>query len=348
MTDRWTGSVGTTVDLKSIVPTNRQTGLVGTMLDLVIVTSSTYPVTGTATTRQTVRLDLLTCTSRLYSNLETLTYTGLEALTYAQLEQICTPSSLPGSVIVATSQTTALRLTAMRPLTRTITQAQSVTRVIDRIYQRVLTAVQGQSVVPSRIYTLALSIPKNRAPTTQVSLLRQFSRATLARAATQPRMVRQISLTRAVSQSTSAHIAGLPVKLSAATAVQSRSLALSRAISLIRTIQQVTAAVVPRVSQLAPSVTVSNVLDCRQAVSLTRATSQATAVSIQASNVTPRYFITLSLTQGQAMSLQTASTGAPAKVFQVCPSRTIIFPMCQRAAHFQAPRRAVRFTVEVR
>src|SRR5215467_10532557 len=142
MTDRWTGSVGTTVDLKSIVPTNRQTGLVAATIDLGVVVSSTYPVTGTAKIGQTVRLNLLTCTSRPYSNLETLTYTGLEALTYAQLEQICTPSTLPGSVIVAATQATGLRLSAMRPLTRTITQAQSVTRVINRIYQRVLTAVQ--------------------------------------------------------------------------------------------------------------------------------------------------------------------------------------------------------------
>jgi|SRR5215471_283559 len=347
MTDRRTGSVGVNVDLSNAA-VDRRTGSVGLTVDLAIVTTNTYPRTGTATVAQTLKMSLLTCTLRPYSNLETLTYTGLETLSYAQLEQLCTTSTLPGSVILAATQSTAIRLSLLYPIARTVTQAQTVARIINRIYQRVLTTVQGQSVVPSRIYTLTLSIPKNRAPTTQVSLLRQFSRSVSAGATTQPRLMRQISLIRSVSQSTSAHISGLPVKLTGVNTIQARSLALGRVISLVRTIVQPTLAVLPRVVDLMPRAEVATVLNQTQAVSLTCSTTLVTALSIQSANVTPRYFITLTLTQPQTLTLQTVSTGAPARVFQVCPARTIIFPMCQRAAHFQAPRRGVRFTVEVR
>jgi len=322
--------------------TDRQTGSLGAMVDLAVVTTVSYPLARTVSQAVSVSSIYLVCVPRQYAQLETLNYAQLEALNYGQLEILCTPGSSPLSATQAQSVTLISHRIVARLVS--LTQAQSSSLATNRLFARVVNATQAQSVRSSRIYNLLLTLTT----TTVVSLQRQFTQILSVNSPTSPRLVRQIFLTRSLSQATSARITGLPVKLTLITVSQTRSLALGRAISLMRTLQQGTVSLLRQLLQLAPSVTVSTILNRTQALMLTRATTQAMAVSLQTSNVTPRYFLTLSLSQGQLISLGRASTGVPARVFQVCPSRTIIFPMCQRAAHFQAPRRGVRFTVEVR
>jgi hypothetical protein len=131
MTDRRTGSVGVSVDLKVAPVTDRRTGWVGVSLDIQVANSP-------------------------YSCLEQFTYGQLEAYTYDQLEHLCPtgPTTYPISVTAAQAQTVSLSTSYIPaaavtyPIAVTAVQAQAVVLAtsVYRVYARTVTAVQTQAV----------------------------------------------------------------------------------------------------------------------------------------------------------------------------------------------------------
>jgi len=229
--------------------------------------------------------------------------------------------------------------------------AQSVVGSIGHGYQRTVSTTQ--SVIALRIprlFRITVSLttkPKPFLQAQQVRLGPLVLRVRSTTEATSPRLVRQVRLTRTLTQATSARIVGLPVKLTIVSTVQARSLALGQFVRLTLSTFQRTAATLPRVLSLAPSVVVQTLLGRQQAIVLTRQLVQPTAVSLLAQNVTPRLFIILATTQAQQVAIASAGTGMTAHAFMVS-TRKMDFALRQRTGEFVVGRRDIRFTVEAR
>jgi len=232
-------------------------------------------------------------------------------------------------------------------LTRTVTQAQSVAGAFGRGFLRTVTAVQGQAVSLRKTLQLRRALTGSHRIQTRVALAGSPNRLLRITRPTTVRLVRQIRLTRAVTQGQSVTLGGIPVQLLLLSTVQTRSLALGRVISLIRGIVQGTAAILPRGSSIERTIVQPTLLARTQAADLTRSISQAQLVSLEVLDVTPFYEIVVSTTVGQQVALSQTGTGASAKHFVVA-GRDANFVVGPRRADFAVARRGVRFTVEVR
>jgi hypothetical protein len=249
-----------------------------------------------------------------------------------------------GTHALQATQATQVSLGRQVTLTRTIGQAQSVSRAVGQGYQRTLSTTQAQALSLRKSTQIARSVTVG----TALSLARGAFRVLSAVQATQATVIQQVRLTRALAQAQALSVTRMRVVLATVATSVGQSLALRRAVTLTRSIAQAQAPYVVRAFGLVPTIVQPTLVQLGQAVRLRRNLVQPLLATLNLLPVTKRYQITVSIQVRQSLSLARATTGKPARVFTVCPSRTIIFPMCQRSAHFAAPRRDVRFTVEVR
>lgn len=249
------------------------------------------------------------------------------------------------SRLVTTTQATSVRLQRQFRLTRLTTQAQAATRSLGKGYQRIVTAIQGTALARQRLVRLTRATTGNRRVQTLVTIAPALARAVRVTVRPTSRLVKQVRLTRSLTVGQAAVLSGVPVQLRAVTAVQTRSLALGRAISLTRAVAQPQLAILQRLLDVVRVAPVLPVLSRVQQVGLTREVAQATAVSLAVRDLTPLVELTLSTTVGQALSLSTAGVGQSARSFVVV-ARSGDFVVADRAEPFTVRRRGVRFTVE--
>jgi len=250
-----------------------------------------------------------------------------------------------GRVLVVT---TSVKLVRTGIVVRALAQAQVASGFIGRGYQRTVATTQAQAVRLQRKFFTTVTLRKQNLQAQSVSLGRVVGRALLALEPTAPRLFRQIRLTRSVAQAHNARIAGLPVKLQGVAAQQTRSLALGRAISLIRSIAQPTFAYTGRQLQQVLVLQEPTSASVQRFTRLTRAMAQPTAVSLTAQNVTPRIFLTLNTSIGQSLHLTQATGGKPARSFEV-DARKGNFTVAGRTGGFKVRgNRGVLFEVEKR
>jgi hypothetical protein len=363
MTDRRTGSVGVTVDLKNTNPNNyRQAGLVAVMVDLsgtpatavsvsaaqstavalssvVIPGGTIYPLTVNAS--QGTALALL-----LQPRYLTVTAAQPTAVT---LEVYRLPTAI--QLTVATSQAIAVSLSTRLQFAVLVTaiQTHAATVAMTRGASVVVATTQSMAVALSKLIAIRRATVGNRRVATSVRLgPRQAGRTRAVTQRTAVRLLQQVRLTRpTLTQPTSASLSGLPVQLEVMSVVQTRSLDLGRVITLTRAVAQATAAYLAGGLDLVLSVAQPTELDRQQAIDLTRAVEQAQAVSLEIVDVTPLYEILVTASVSQSVSLGMSDTGAPAKRF-VVDTRGAEFVVSQRRESFAVPGRRARFVVGVR
>ena len=362
MTDRQVGSVGLNVDL--IPQSQRRLGSVGltveyvpsagggpTLLTVTATQATSIGLAGSASIARTVTLSQSVALRRGYQYIRTLSQPVspllilgarpiLTGVTVGQLPRLQRVTTLTRAISVSAQ----LRLVKSFLLRRAVTQAQALTGAFSHGIQRTVTAVQAQAVSLRKSLQLARS---TSAQSTHVALAGSGARLLQTAQVTAPRLVREIHLTRAITQAQSVSRSGIPVKLLLVSTVQARSLALGRAISLVRSIAQATAAYLPRGLSIERTAIQPTLLSRSQAVTLTRALAQPQLVSLQVRDVTPRLFITVSTTVGQHVSLSQATPGTSARSFAVI-ARGGDFVVVARAGPFRVPARGVVFTVEER
>jgi len=360
MTDRRTASVGVNVDIANLVVSrqtagvgvdadirnlavDRQTAALGVTVDLAVGAGTvTYPLTVTASQAQVATPSYLVCVPRQYGQLETQTYAQLEALTYAELETVC--SAVIPPVLVATTQTQSVRLGQAVSLRRTVGQGQSLSLAMRRVLSWTLTTAQAQAV---RLVK-TLGFVRSVAVHDSLTLASAMTRTLATNQSTSVRLLQQVRLARSLSQPQAATFGGLPVQLRVVSVVQTRSLALLRDVFLIRAIARAQALVLKSDQLLIRTLQSSTLASLVRDTALRRTVSQPTQAALGWQPINPRYQVLVTTQVSQHVALAQATTGKPSRVFTVASCRTIVFPTCQRGAHFQAPRRGVTFTAEVR
>lgn len=355
--DRRSGFVGVNVDLTDLNPPDRRSGFVGATVDLKIVLSATvttsqatavaltatylpgtitYPITRTAAQTTSVSLQTTLITG-------SITYPLAGSVTQTQAVRLARSTTLARTV--QTSQSVTVGRTKRLTLAAA-TVAQTVSLGLGRGYQRIVTTTQTQAVSLRKTFFVVVRVTGNRRVSMSVSLGRQLARLLRATVITQPRLVRRITLTRALTVGESVSLSGLPVKLQGATVVQTRSMALGRFISLVRTIAQPTLAWMPSGLGVVRTLVQPTLLERGQAIRLTRSLTQPQAVSVVAQNVTPRSVLVLTTSVSQVVSLSQAQSGTSARTFAVVARPLGDFAVGDRAGPFAVRRRGVRFTVE--
>jgi hypothetical protein len=235
-------------------------------------------------------------------------------------------------------------------LSRTATAvAQAVALSLGRGYRRTLAATQTQAVAIRRTFFKLLVLNGSHRISQTVRLGRQVGRVLRATEPTSVRVVRRINLTRSVTQGQSISLAGIPVKLQVLATVQTRSLALGRALSLMRGLVQPQLSVLVQALSLLRTLTVAPVLERVQSVSLTRSVAQGSLVSLSARNVTPLYQVLVTASVSQVVTLSSAAgAGKPAREFAVLVRGGDFIVSARDTEPFSVTRRGVTFTVEER